>query len=206
MNPCACNTSNERGSLKCSTSGRLLAKTVNCDCPDQDQIIVKGICPRTKIETLLTATDTLWTQVFIPEVLCIPAQKPNVEELLSVTAVAEIISQRVVKTPVLTVAGVDTPIENNEGIMTTGRKLVLEGLLRQKVTYVAAVESQSVHAAHFDLPFSAYIILPANTALTTRYAVSACIEDIFICIVTSRSIFKNVTLFIKALPLVCPVL
>ena len=203
MNSCACNLSNGMSTPNCSNNSQLADKTVNCDCPDQDQIVVKGVCPSTKVEALLTATDTLWTQVFIPEVLCIPAQKPNVEELLTVTAVPEIISQRVVKTPVLTIGGADIEIENKEGIRTTGRKLVLEGLLRQKVIYVADVDTQSVHAAHFDLPFSAFIILPANTALTTQYRLSVCIEDIFICQVTRRSVFKNVTLFIKAEPLVC---
>ncbi|HUS88266.1 MAG TPA: hypothetical protein VMW91_02660, partial [Desulfosporosinus sp.] len=30
--------------------------------------------------------DKRWTQLFIPEVLCIPHQKPDVEQLLSVTS------------------------------------------------------------------------------------------------------------------------
>jgi hypothetical protein len=117
--------------------------------------------------------------------------------------VVEIISQRVVKTPVRKQGGEDTAIENEEGIVTTGRKLVIEGILRQKAVYTAAVKSQSVHSAEFDVPFSAFIILPVGTSLTTKYAIDACIEDIFVSHCTKRQIFKNVTLFIKATPLVC---
>jgi hypothetical protein len=203
MNSCACNKAEATGILKCTTAGRFCDHDDKCDCKDQDQVIIKGVCPRKKIEEMLDEKDRLWTQLFLPEILCIPEQKPDIEQLLSVTVVTDIISQRVIKTPVLKIHGEDTPIENNEGIVTTGRKLVLEGVLRQKITYVADVESQSVHAAHFDLPFSAFIILPPKTKLSTKFDVTVCIEDIFVCILNSRQIFKNVTIFIKAEPLDC---
>ena len=202
MGSCSCNN-NQTGLVKCSNAGHLLNKMVNCDCEDQEQIIIKGVCSRAKIESLLVDGENLWTQIFVPEVLCVPEQKPDIEQLISITSMVDIISQRVVKTPVLKLLEVDTPIENREGINTTGRKLVVEGILRQKVIYTADVASQSVHSAEFDVPFSAFIILPVDTKLTTKYAVEACIEDIFVSHLTKRQIFKNVTLFIKATPLVC---
>ena len=202
MGTCSCDN-NQNSIIKCSASGPLLNKIVNCDCEDQEQIIIKGVCSRTKIESLLVAGENLWTQLFVPEVLCVPERKPDIEQLISITSMVEIISQRVVKTPVYKVLDVDTPIQNQEGIFTTGRKLVIEGVLHQKVVYTAAVESQSVHTAEFDVPFSAFIILEAGTKLTTKYAVDACIEDVFVCDLNNRQIFKNVTLFLKATALVC---
>lgn len=53
-------------------------------------------------------------------------------------------------------------ISNEEGTCLTGRKLVIEGILRQKVVYTANVSSQSVHSAHFCIPFSAFVIPYAN--------------------------------------------
>lgn len=206
-----CNCSNKNiytlGSVACSSKGSLIDKTISCDCEDEQLIIIKGACSEAKLATMLTSEDeTTWTQIFIPEVLCIPDQKPDIEQLMSVTSVPEIFSQRVVKTPVSgTVDGSGNfiPDSNQEGTNITGRKLVVEGLLKQKVIYTAAVEQQSVHSAHFDVPFSAFIILPYNTPLTQKYKIEACIEDIFVCRITARQVFKNITLFIKATPLVC---
>lgn len=47
---------------------------------------------------------------------------------------------------------------NEEGTCLTGRKLVLEGALEQKVVYTALVSSQTVHSVCKSMPFSAYII------------------------------------------------
>lgn len=49
-------------------------------------------------------------------------------------------------------------IANEEGTCLSGRKLIIEGVLKQKVVYTAEVETQSVHSAHFDIPFISYII------------------------------------------------
>ena len=193
------------GSVACSSKGSLIEKSISCDCDNDQLIIVKGICSKRKLDSMLTTNDNnlTWTQIFIPEVLCIPEQKPDIEQLMSVTSVPEIFSQRVIKTPVQIIDDLVEPIFNQENTRITGRKLIIEGLLRQKVVYTAAVEQQSVHSAHFDVPFSAFIILPPNTALTQKYKIETCVEDIFVCHITARQIFKNVTLFIKATPLVC---
>lgn len=49
-------------------------------------------------------------------------------------------------------------IPNEEGTCLTGRKLIIEGVLRQKVVYTGLVETQSVHSTHNEIPFTAYII------------------------------------------------
>lgn len=49
-------------------------------------------------------------------------------------------------------------IPNAEGTFLTGRKLIIEGVLKQKVVYTAEVDVQSVHSAHYEVPFMAFII------------------------------------------------
>lgn len=49
-------------------------------------------------------------------------------------------------------------IPNEEGTCLSGRKLIIEGTLTQKVVYTGLVSEQSVHSAHNQIPFTAYII------------------------------------------------
>lgn len=49
-------------------------------------------------------------------------------------------------------------IGNAEGTLLTGRKLIIEGVLKQKIVYTADLPNQSVHSAHFEVPFIAFII------------------------------------------------
>ena len=51
---------------------------------------------------------------------------------------------------------------NEEGTCLTGRKLVIEGFLNQKVVYTGNVDVQSVHSAHYAVPFSAFIVVYAK--------------------------------------------
>lgn len=51
---------------------------------------------------------------------------------------------------------------NEEGTCLSGRKLVIEGVLEQKVVYTALVASQTVHSVCRAIPFSAYVIPYAN--------------------------------------------
>ena len=112
--------------------------------------------------------------------------------------------------------------ENAEGEILTGRKLVVEGVLQQKVVYTANVAEQSVHSAHFEMPFVGFIVPyasfegltydptvdgfffnpeePIVPNLCENFSVEACVEDIFIYALDERTIFKNITLFLYARP------
>lgn len=161
-----------------------------CKCLDQN-IEIRGVCSPEKLADMLGEGEDTWTQIEIPEFLSIPCQKPDIEQLISVTTSVKIFSQRIIKTPV-------SEEENEEGTKLTGRKLILEGVLRQKILYTADVPEQSVHAAHFDVPFSVFIVLPGDTLLSSKYKIEPCIEDIFVCAINKREIFKNVTLLLRA--------
>ena len=78
------------------------------------------------------------------------------EGIVEVHSCVEIISQRVIKTPVV-IGYTDTAgnfisgenIPNAERTNLTGRKLIIEGLLKQKVIYTADDDKQSLHSANF---------------------------------------------------------
>lgn len=53
-------------------------------------------------------------------------------------------------------------LPNAEGTCLSGRKVILEGKLKQKIVYTAEVASQSIHSAHYEIPFIAYLIVYAN--------------------------------------------
>lgn len=127
-------------------------------------------------------------------------------------------------------------IPNEEGTCLTGRKLIVEGTLKQKIIYTGLVDSQSVHSAHNCIPFTAFIIAyakfvgiepvenvevlidPATCTteiitgfpfdptkgitvdLCEEFCVDSFVEDVFAYTLDERTVFKNITLFLKANP------
>lgn len=249
----------------------------NCGCDFGAKIF--GSCNPANIILDASKPETLnWTEISVPEILCVPKQKPDIEHIDQVYAKAEISCVKLLETPYLFEGGTydvvtidattgaiativaenenvyiysgnpDTPLitkPNEEGTCLTGRKLIVEGTLKQKVVYTADVAVQSVHSASYEIPFSAFIIpyakleplgdptytnvtlVPAGTAevgvvpttiiaqdvavfladdinievdLCEDFCVDAYIEDIYITALDCRTIFKNVTLFLKASP------
>lgn len=128
-------------------------------------------------------------QFSVQETLSIPEVKPDVEQIVSVIAKVVIKSTNVIDTPVGT---------SREGQILTGKKLVVEGVIVQKVEYVADIPTQKVHAAHFNMPFSTFIVLPSSFELGTPIEVTGYIEDIYIQLLDKRKIFKNVTILLDA--------
>lgn len=84
-----------------------------------------------------------------------------------------------------------------EGKILTGKKLIVNGFLKQFVEYVALNSEQSVHAAEFNIPFSTFIIVPKNFVLNKTVNIQTYIEDIFYQLLDKRTIFKNTTLFLE---------
>lgn len=161
---------------------------MNQSCINKDFIDIVGLCDPETID--LTAPNNLWTQISVPESLIIPEQKPDIEQINSVKIQTNIIKKKIIATPTGT---------NEEGKIITGRKLIVEGELVQAVTYTADVPEQTVHTAHFVVPFSAFIVIPGDTEFDDNFEINVCIEDVFITSFCPRQIFKNVTLFLQAI-------
>jgi hypothetical protein len=141
-----------------------------------------------------------FTEIAVPEKVCIPAVKPDIEELVSVTVDAKVISVRLIKTAIGT---------SNEGQELSGYKIIVELKLRQKVKYIADEPTQSVHAAHFEKVLSSvFVVVPPTITIggvpfpiellfaENRLIVTPYIEDIYAARLNKRCIFKNITLLV----------
>lgn len=129
-------------------------------------------------------------------------------------------------------------LPNEEGTCLSGRKLIVEGTIKQKIVYTGMVTSQSVHSTHNCIPFTAFIIAYANflgsepeenvevlidpatcateiitgfpynpeqginVDLCEEFCVDSFVEDVFAYALDERTVFKNITLFLKASPVI----
>lgn len=139
-----------------------------------------------------------FAQVSIPETLVIPSQKPNMEQIVSITVEPVVEAMKIIDTPC---------IKSHEGQFLSGKKLVVELKLIEKLVYVACEPSQSVHAAHYENTFkSVFIIIPKVFNETTvedllrqgKILVKPYVEDIYAEQRDCRTIFKNITLLLDA--------
>lgn len=172
---------------------------------------ISGLCNPTDVTNVISQYP-YWLQMNIPEKLTIPDQKPDIEQINSLSISVDIMRSEVIKVPVSPLDDNGDLTSNLEGKVTTGRKLIIEGQLCQKIEYTANEAEQSIHSAHFYVPFSSYIIVPkeitfTNGATTTvvdslnvNFQVNACIEDVAIKLLDLRTILKQVTLLLYAVP------
>lgn len=174
-------------------------------CVNNDEIEVRGLCNPDLVDFDLDSYP-YWTQISIPEDLLVPSEKPDIEDLTSININVEIIRKKVIVTPTAGGEGADPLVPNYEGKIVTGRKLIIEGLLCQTVTYIAAVEEQSLHSIQYSVPFSAFIVIPKEIGeppIDTKninFDINTCIEDVFVKDFSPRELFKNVTLLLQAIP------
>ncbi|WP_339089509.1 DUF3794 domain-containing protein [Clostridioides difficile] len=182
-----------------------------CTC-NMDLIDVSGLCNTDDVTSVISQYP-YWFQMYIPETLNVPPQKPDIEQINSVNVSVNILRTKVVKTPISPLDANGDFIPNLEGKISTGRKLIIEGELCQKISYTANEETQSVHSAHFYVPFSSYIVVPQEVtfdnvtspitldSLDVDYQVNACIEDLSISTLDERTILKHTTLLLYAVPM-----
>lgn len=138
---------------------------------------------------VLPQAATVFKQLSVMETVEIPEQKPDIEQLLQVSVAVNVFNVRVIETPVGTAP---------DGQTLTGYKAIIEAELCQKIQYVADEPTQSVHAAHFSVPFSEFIVLPDTFVPDTQPLpkIVAYIEDIYAQQIDKRKIFKNITIML----------
>lgn len=185
--------------MSCKSKFKSNTNASSCDQPLLD---FTGLCTASDV-TAVIKDNPYWMQMYIPETLEIPPQKPDIEDINSINITVDIMRSEVIKTPISTT-------ESLEGKKVTGRKLIIEGTLCQKVSYTADLPDQPIHSAHFYVPFSSYIVVPLEytfegstipvDSLDINYDVNACIEDLSACILDNRRILKQVTLLLYAVP------
>lgn len=177
-------------------------------------IDISGLCDPADTTAVISKTP-YWKQMHVTETLQIPAQKPDMEQINSVDVAVNILRAEAIQTPrsYEDTDGTPVPLPNLEGRLLSGRKLIVEGQLCQKVVYTALEPEQSLHSAHFYVPFSSFIVVPeqitfvdsnGNTVVEdsteVTFEVNACVEDVTVCALDERSILKQVTLMLYAVP------
>lgn len=185
----------------------------SCGC-ETGLVDVAGLCIPADTTEVISLTP-YWKQMHISESLQIPAQKPDLEQINSVDVSVSILRAEVIKTPRSydDTGAVPVAQPNLEGRLLSGRKLIVEGQLCQKVVYTALEATQPLHSAHFYVPFSAFIVVPEEITFTgpngeaivedsfdVRFDVNACVEDVAASVLDQRSILKQVTLMLYAVP------
>jgi len=151
--------------------------------------IVKNLIQYIGISDDIPENSDVFKQLYVENTFCLPHAKPDIEQIIKVLGELVIKNKKVIKTPKGT---------SMEGQLLTGLKMVIEGVVKLKIQYVADEPEQPVHGAHVNIPFSTYIVLPEDFILGTPVSVYGYIEDIFSQQVSNRCIFNNITILLTA--------
>ncbi len=136
---------------------------------------------------------TMFTEIAVIDTVDVPDPKPPIEQLVSILLDVTLASTRIIQTPVGT---------SLSGLRLTGCKLVVEGSINEKITYVASEPDQPVHAVEGSVPFSTFIIVPPSMNcvpiqdLLKALKVTPFVEDVFVDLLSPRKVFKNIILFL----------
>ena len=142
-----------------------------------------------KVTSGVDANITNFKQIVINSKVCIPKAKPDVEELDDATAELAIHDYYVVET----VAGI-----SNEGQRLSSYKLIIHGELNISVEYTALCEDQALHSAEWSIPFTTFIILPADYDPDMTIDVSGIIENVDATVSCLRDVDLNVFVLVIA--------
>lgn len=152
-------------------------------------IIVRDLIEYSGISDRLPNNPVSFKQFNIQECFTIPQKKPDIEQITRVSAEIDIKSKKIIKT----VKG-----KSMEGQNLTGWKIIIEGVLKQKIQYVADEPMQSVHGVHFNIWFSEFIVLSKYYCKDKGLNIFPYIEDIYAVQLDKRKIAKNITVFLNA--------
>ena len=143
-----------------------------------------------------TKNTDVFTQFCTVENVILPENLPDIEQIVSCVVDPEIISIKTINT----MKGL-----SYEGQHLTGKKVVIELRLKQKILYVAECRTQSVHVLENDFFQSVYIVIPCRIEGTDpEYLIKykylkpeITIEDIYFKQTGKRSVFKNICMMVK---------
>lgn len=137
-----------------------------------------------------------FTQICSMENVELPSNLPDIEQVVSSVVEPEVISIKAINT----MKGL-----SYEGQYLSGKKVVIELKLKEKILYVAENASQSVHIIENVSFQSVYVVIPCliegtdpEFLIKHKYLkTDISIEDIFIKQLGKRKIFRNVCLLVK---------
>lgn len=141
--------------------------------PIRPEVVILSPCPPTVPPECVCST-----QVVVDGTIEIPCQKPEFEQIIEFRVSAEVTNCETITTPL-------------------GPKVIVSGMVRIGVEYVANFPEQPMHFAHFDLPFHTFMLCP-EAATTPVCSCFACVEFADFTPIDARQISKMVVLFVCA--------
>lgn len=143
---------------------------------------------------LIEAAMSIFKQLSVEEELEIPMFKPDIESINEVTGTVDIVGCHLIETATLI---------SQENQRLTGFKLVVTGMLNIVIKYTALDVEQSVHSAHYRVPFSTFIVMPEEYTVGSKIDVEGIVEHIYFKAHDERDFFTNTTLMLNGKILDC---
>lgn len=122
-------------------------------------------------------------QLQIQDTFILPVEKAGIKWILRISDKVNISEKYLIETSQA------TSVEHQN---LTGKKVMLEGELIQKIEYVANEATQSVNVSHSIVPFSTSVVLEKDFDMNSNIVVTPYIEDIFVKQIDERTILKNI--------------
>lgn len=137
-----------------------------------------------------------FTQFVLKEKIEIPRPKPDIEQIVTTIIDPEILSMKVINT----IKG-----RSREGQNLSGKKIIVELKIKQKILYAADLICRSIHGVEKEHYQSVYVVVPERIEGTDIEALlrnkllqpKITVEDVFARKVDERKIFKSIVLFLE---------
>ncbi|MPQ44700.1 DUF3794 domain-containing protein, partial [Clostridium tarantellae] len=164
-----------------------------CNCSNKNNYEVVSLCDIKKFTNKNGPFNNKpWTQISLADVLMLDCNKYFIEKIEKIYINTSITSTKIIETP-------KSLIPNAEGMILTGKKILIDGFICSKIIYTALIKEQAVFTANFTVPFCTYIIIEPNAdPFNDNYCIKTCIEDVFLSLMDCKTVFQNVNLFLLA--------
>lgn len=86
-----------------------------------------------------------------------------------------------------------------EGETLTGKKLVVNGTLLERIEYTEFCEDKSIRVAEYNIHFNTFIVLPENCSNLDCMKVESCIEDVDMRLIDPMTLYQSVGLLLEVI-------
>ncbi|MCT4508393.1 MAG: DUF3794 domain-containing protein [Tepidibacter sp.] len=149
--------------------------------------IVENLISVSGISDNLPKNTSIFKQFCIEQNLVLSENKPEIHQIISVILDISITNKKLIDTPIKT---------SIEGQNLTGKGLIVEGKIKQKIEYASDTPTKIVHGTYFNTPFSTFIILSNDYKIDNSLIVTGYIEDNYLSLLDKKTIFENITVLI----------
>lgn len=134
------------------------------------------------VSKIFPSSSKNFKQFQIQDTFILPVENAGIKCILRVSHKININERYLIETSLA------TSVEHQN---LTGKKVMVEGELIQKIEYVANDTTESVKAAHSIVPFSTFVVLEKDFDINSDIAVTPYIEDIFAKQINEGTVLMN---------------